>query len=128
MVDFNKLRQQQNVRMATLAGNSATSVRLKEKTELELLRELSETQDLNDWEQGFSDSCIRWLSGAKEGDAPRRLSQKQKYCLDKMVIKYNLKVEKEVSDMVVSPARSARIIPPNETLHIGNIDEDDIPF
>ena len=123
MVDFNKLRAEQNARMAALAGSASTVQRMRSKTHLEILQELSHVDEdgdyfhpLSEWEQGFCKSCVQYLKSSEKA----KLSPKQLWCVDKMVVKYSIATQTENSNVSVSPARSSRIV-------LDDMD-DDIPF
>lgn len=92
MVDFKKLREESQARARAEMGNASSTVRFipVAKTQLELLQELLETADLNEWEESFVRSNIIWMKPKAEA----RLSAKQNAVLQKMVVKYELDPDK----------------------------------
>lgn len=92
MVDFAKLREQSRQRAREQEGNASSTVKYipVPKTQIEILEELREHCDLNDWEDGFCGSNIAWMTGKAEA----KLSDKQNAVLQRMIVKYEIDPDK----------------------------------
>ena len=126
MVDFAKLREQSRQRAREQEGNASSTVKYipVPKTQIEILEELREHCDLNDWEDGFCGSNIAWMTGKAEA----KLSDKQNAVLQRMIVKYEIDPDKH-SDIAFKQNVNAIANAALKDLDDPSFDPDtDIPF
>lgn len=126
MVDFAKLREQSRQRAREQEGNASSTVKYipVAKTQLEILNELLNECDLNEWEEGFCKSNVAWMTGKAEA----KLSMKQNDVLQKMIVKYEIDPDKN-SDIAFKQNVNAIANAALKDLDDPSFDPDtDIPF